>query len=132
MNISAAILGLTVLAWGNSIGDLAADVSIAKVCLYWVARRMFFNFHLPTFLEWKGKHGRCGDFCRADVQYPDWSRYFVDFGHSSKLSRTVRLLPLLPSVFNTQTFSIFHPIVVTISTRSGMSLSPSYSSSERF
>merc|ERR1711983_72394 len=29
-NISDAILGLTVLAWGNSIADLIADVAIAK------------------------------------------------------------------------------------------------------
>lgn len=29
-NVSDAILGLTVLAWGNSIGDLIADIAIAK------------------------------------------------------------------------------------------------------
>ena len=28
--VSDAILGLTVLAWGNSIGDLVADIAIAK------------------------------------------------------------------------------------------------------
>ena len=28
--ISDAILGLTVLAWGNSIGDMVADIAIAK------------------------------------------------------------------------------------------------------
>ena len=30
MNIPAAVLGLTVLAWGNSIGDLVADLSVAR------------------------------------------------------------------------------------------------------
>ena len=30
IGLSHAILGLTVLAWGNSIGDLVADVAIAK------------------------------------------------------------------------------------------------------
>lgn len=30
MGLSDAILGLTVLAWGNSIADLVADLSIAK------------------------------------------------------------------------------------------------------
>ena len=30
LNIPAVILGLTVLAWGNSVGDLIADTSIAK------------------------------------------------------------------------------------------------------
>ena len=28
--LSDAILGLTILAWGNSIGDLVPDVSIAR------------------------------------------------------------------------------------------------------
>ena len=28
--VSDAILGLTVLAWGNSIGDLVADVTVAR------------------------------------------------------------------------------------------------------
>jgi solute carrier family 24 (sodium/potassium/calcium exchanger), member 6 len=30
MNFSPAILGMTVLAWGNSVGDLVADVALAK------------------------------------------------------------------------------------------------------
>ena len=30
MNIPAAVLGLTVLAWGNSIGDLSTNMSMAK------------------------------------------------------------------------------------------------------
>jgi Ca2+/Na+ antiporter len=30
LNVSAEILGLTVLAWGNSLGDLVADVSVAR------------------------------------------------------------------------------------------------------
>jgi len=30
IQVSDAILGLTVLAWGNSIGDLVADVTVAR------------------------------------------------------------------------------------------------------
>ena len=30
VGISPAILGVTVLAWGNSVGDLVADVVIAR------------------------------------------------------------------------------------------------------
>ena len=30
MNIPQAVLGLTVLAWGNSLGDMVANVSVAK------------------------------------------------------------------------------------------------------
>jgi len=30
LNVSSSILGLTVLAWGNSLGDLIADVTVAK------------------------------------------------------------------------------------------------------
>ena len=30
-NIPSAIMGLTFLAWANSIGDLVADISLAKV-----------------------------------------------------------------------------------------------------
>jgi sodium/potassium/calcium exchanger 6 len=30
MGISPSILGITVLAWGNSVGDLVADVVIAR------------------------------------------------------------------------------------------------------
>lgn len=30
LGISNTILGLTVLAWGNSLGDLVADVTVAK------------------------------------------------------------------------------------------------------
>lgn len=29
INISPAVLGLTILAWGNSLGDVVADVSLA-------------------------------------------------------------------------------------------------------
>lgn len=29
LNISPVILGLTILAWGNSLGDIVADVSLA-------------------------------------------------------------------------------------------------------
>ena len=29
INISPAVLGLTILAWGNSLGDIVADVSLA-------------------------------------------------------------------------------------------------------
>ena len=30
-NIPSAIMGLTFLAWANSVGDLVADISLAKV-----------------------------------------------------------------------------------------------------
>jgi len=30
LNISSDILGITVLAWGNSVGDLVADTALAK------------------------------------------------------------------------------------------------------
>ena len=30
MNIPQAVLGLTVLAWGNSLGDMVANVSVAR------------------------------------------------------------------------------------------------------
>lgn len=30
MGLSPAIMGVTVLAWGNSIGDLVADVALAR------------------------------------------------------------------------------------------------------
>ena len=29
LNISPVILGLTIIAWGNSLGDIVADVSLA-------------------------------------------------------------------------------------------------------
>ena len=29
-NVESAVLGLTVLAWGNSIGDLITDCALAK------------------------------------------------------------------------------------------------------
>lgn len=30
MNIPSTVLGLTVLAWGNSLGDMVANVSVAR------------------------------------------------------------------------------------------------------
>jgi sodium/potassium/calcium exchanger 6 len=30
--VSSAVLGLTVLAWGNSIGDLSTNIAMAKRC----------------------------------------------------------------------------------------------------
>lgn len=30
--VSSAVLGLTVLAWGNSVGDLSTNIAMAKRC----------------------------------------------------------------------------------------------------
>ena len=30
LNVSPVILGLTILAWGNSLGDLVADISLSR------------------------------------------------------------------------------------------------------
>lgn len=46
MNIPQAVLGLTVLAWGNSLGDMVANVSVARngdKCTYAL-------YHLPAHL----------------------------------------------------------------------------------
>ena len=47
MNIPQAVLGLTVLAWGNSLGDMVANVSVAR------SGEKCFNalYHLPARLR---------------------------------------------------------------------------------
>ncbi|QEU59694.1 hypothetical protein KDRO_C02150 [Kluyveromyces lactis] len=78
-NLSEAILGLTVFAWGNSIGDLVSNVTFTRIGVLEIALGSCFGSPLLYFLFGVGVDGML---VLLQREYPEgtgiWSRH-IDF-----------------------------------------------------
>ncbi|KAL2271194.1 hypothetical protein VTJ83DRAFT_565 [Remersonia thermophila] len=102
LGISEAILGLTVFAVGNSLGDLVADVTIARLGLPVMALAACFGGPMLNILLGIGVGGAIMMVGAADkhhVKHPDQPRrykpYRIHIGRSLLISAVTVLLTLL-------------------------------------
>ncbi|KAL1842281.1 hypothetical protein VTJ49DRAFT_5666 [Mycothermus thermophilus] len=102
LDISEAILGLTVFAVGNSLGDLVADVTIARLGLPVMALAACFGGPMLNILLGIGMGGAIMSIGAADrhqVKHPDQPRrykpYRIQVGGSLLISAVTVLLTLV-------------------------------------
>ncbi len=75
MDLSDAIIGLTIFAVGNSLADLVANMSVAVSVHYPGPFRKMIYIHCLGLCS---HHGLLGMFWGADVEHPPWRRHLRD------------------------------------------------------